>query len=805
MVEGICLIWEMPAKGYAMSRTVVVALIFILSALALACGGGGGGETNVVPAPDSQEAATATSIPSVGASDVPGFEGSLSLDVPDSALPEGVEASVIRSQVLNVFELSEDVQRAVGDDLVLSVVSLQPDGVKFREPITFTFTVESENDAQLGIVNVSTQGAEELTSFATQFDGTRGVIVAKGEITHFSVLVAKKPKDQQTAKELVARGKARTDYLTAKAEGSTFWSEKARYYKAAVDAAVAVQRETLARFPLSPDIPPYGKNSYNESSNMQKYAEFITKEYDNLIANEPDPFARFDLLQERNRLTGEVHKFWNEGLGDERLAPTAGGNDLGEATALVEQGDSITQQIEDLINNEPNVAKANELRAKLLDIVGYLVREGISGAFDERVLGGSIKRWDRVFKEHSTRTAVPTATASPTQPATTAPTSTPSIPPLPTPTASPTQPETTGPTSTPITPAPPTPDATPTAIPTPEGVFEFQWPGGDCWDIFKGDQFVHFVCGPGRHALEAGTYNIRPRHAPVFEPFNISIQRGSVTTVNKGGVFEFQWSGGDCWDIFKGDQFVLFECGSDRQTLEAGTYNIRSRHGEGPIFENFDVTIQRGSTTTITKGGIFEFQWAGSDVWAIYKGEQLVDFSSGSHSQALEAGTYNIRPSNANAPIFENFDVIIQRGSTTTITKGGIFEFQWAGSDVWEIYKGEQLVEFGRGSHSQALEAGMYNIRPRNANRPIFENFDVIIQRGSTTTITKGGVFDFQSIGSVRWNIYRGNQIVEWWSGPYDQALEAGTYTIGPDNPDAEKPDFAPFTITIQTGQTTNR
>ena len=334
-----------------------------------------------------------------GSSPTVGSQSSISLDVPDSALPAGVDAKDIRTQVESVFELTEDVQRALGDDYVLSVISLEPDVVQFSQPVTFSMTVESENDAQLRIFNVSSQGAEEVLDFATEFDGSRGVIVVTGEITHFSDLVASKSKALQTAKELVARGRAKVAHLTAKAEGSTFWSEKAKFYKQAVDAALEVQAESFARFPDSPDIPEFGKNSYDESSNMQKYAEFITKEYDNLISNEPDPFARFDLLQKRGQITSDIHDFWVSDLGEVSEAPTAGGDDLGETTALVEQGDLILKEIEDLINNEPDVAKANDLRAKLSDVISYLGQVGLEVG-SERELGGHIAQWDKIREQH---------------------------------------------------------------------------------------------------------------------------------------------------------------------------------------------------------------------------------------------------------------------------------------------------------------------------------------------------------------------------------------------------------------------
>ncbi|MCH7963513.1 MAG: hypothetical protein IH852_06195 [Bacteroidetes bacterium] len=382
---------------------------------------------------------TATPVPPSSESELVGILGSLSLDVPDSALPEGIEASAIRSQVLNVFELSENVERALGDDFVLSVVRLEPEGVEFSEPVTITITVRSENDAQLRVFLVSTQGVEELAGFDTEFDDTRGIIVATGEITHFSDLVVSKPRADETAKEFVERGKAKVARLEAKAEGITFSKERAAFYKEAVDCGFALELEGLARFPGSPDLPRLGGNAYNGARNLNLYAEFMTEDFDFLFANEPDPFAGFTLLQERLELTFEVHKKWLSGAYDERLAPRLGRNDLGETTALVEWGDAITQQIVLDILNEENIDVANELREQLTDIVAYLFTQGASGAFDERVVHG-YRTWERLLgsvginffgtigpapsedTSDDTTVADPTPTPAPTQTPTPTPT-----------------------------------------------------------------------------------------------------------------------------------------------------------------------------------------------------------------------------------------------------------------------------------------------------------------------------------------------------------------------------------------------
>jgi hypothetical protein len=64
------------------------------------------------------------------------------------------------------------------------------------------------------------------------------------------------------------------------------------------------------------------------------------------------------------------------------------------------------------------------------------------------------------------------------------------------------------------------------------GVFEFLWPGGDCWDIFRGAELVTYKCGAKKQALGPGRYTIKGKHAPVFAPFEITVTDGA-TVVKK--------------------------------------------------------------------------------------------------------------------------------------------------------------------------------------------------------------------------------------------------------------------------------
>ena len=125
---------------------------------------------------------------------------------------------------------------------------------------------------------------------------------------------------------------------------------------------------------------------------------------------------------------------------------------------------------------------------------------------------------------------------------------------------------------------------------------EFNWPGNDCWDIFRGEQFVTYTCGANKQALEAGTYTIKGKNAPVFMPFEVIIKSGSPTKIDLGGIFDFKWAGDDCWDIFRGEQFVTYTCGANKQALQAGTYTIKGKNA--PVFTPFDIKVAEGAEIT---------------------------------------------------------------------------------------------------------------------------------------------------------------------------------------------------------------
>lgn len=190
------------------------------------------------------------------------------------------------------------------------------------------------------------------------------------------------------------------------------------------------------------------------------------------------------------------------------------------------------------------------------------------------------------------------------------------------------------------------------------GGIEFTWPGDDCWDIVRGTEAVTYRCGANTQALGPGTYTIKGRHAAVFLPFDVVVKAGAPTQIAKGGVLEFQWPGDDCWDVVRGGDQIVYQCGTKKQALAAGTYMIKGRHA--PIFTPFQIRIEDGTVTRVRKGGVFTFNWAGNDCWDVLRGPDPVTYQCGTNKQALGAGTYTIK--GRHAAIFAPFDVTVTDG-----------------------------------------------------------------------------------------------------------------------------------------------
>jgi hypothetical protein len=213
----------------------------------------------------------------------------------------------------------------------------------------------------------------------------------------------------------------------------------------------------------------------------------------------------------------------------------------------------------------------------------------------------------------------------------------------------------------------PLPAAAPAAATSSGGgasLLEFVWPGNDCWDIFRGSDYVTHQCGSNTQALAAGTYTIKGKYAQVFVPFEITVKQGAATRIVKGGVFEFVWPGQDCWDIMRSDAYVTHQCGSNKQALEAGTYTIKGKYAA--VITPFNVDVKDGASTRVAKGGVFSFKWPGNDCWDILRGADYVTHQCGTNKQALDAGTYTIK--GKYAAVFPPFDITIVNGGEVVKT-----------------------------------------------------------------------------------------------------------------------------------------
>jgi hypothetical protein len=130
---------------------------------------------------------------------------------------------------------------------------------------------------------------------------------------------------------------------------------------------------------------------------------------------------------------------------------------------------------------------------------------------------------------------------------------------------------------------------------------------------------------------------------------------------NRNSGFRVAWN--DSWSIYRGDERVAILSGSNKQALQVGNYVVKPTFNSA--FAPFKVRLTSDSTTTIKFGGVLRFNWPGNDSWTIYRGDELVATHSGSDSQALEAGTYVIKPTFNQA--FAPFTVNIVDGATVKV------------------------------------------------------------------------------------------------------------------------------------------
>jgi hypothetical protein len=129
------------------------------------------------------------------------------------------------------------------------------------------------------------------------------------------------------------------------------------------------------------------------------------------------------------------------------------------------------------------------------------------------------------------------------------------------------------------------------------GIFDFKWPGDDCWKVYRGEVVAKSGCGGGKHSLQAGTYVIKPSSSGVFEPLTFVLEPGATVSADAdAGIFDFKWPGDDCWKVYRGEVVAKSGCGGGKHSLQAGTYVVKP--SSSAVFEPFSVRILRGQTNS---------------------------------------------------------------------------------------------------------------------------------------------------------------------------------------------------------------
>ena len=191
-----------------MSRSVSRTAVLLLLAAALTVGACGGDDDSP---PDSTltPQATSTSQPEpsgtsapvstpIGASNaqpisVTSADGRASVDVPAGALPAGARSSELTVSDVTEREasriaasLAEAGIEVADDDFELVVAyELGPDGLQFRQPISFSVALPLSPGA-LVIFVVSDGGLESVTEFATEIDVEAKLLTVSFPLDHFS-------------------------------------------------------------------------------------------------------------------------------------------------------------------------------------------------------------------------------------------------------------------------------------------------------------------------------------------------------------------------------------------------------------------------------------------------------------------------------------------------------------------------------------------------------------------------------------------------------------------------------------------
>ena len=262
--------------------------------------------------------------------------------------------------------------------------------------------------------------------------------------------------------------------------------------------------------------------------------------------------------------------------------------------------------------------------------------------------------------------------------------------------------------------------------------FEFQWAGKDLWILYEGDQHRALKQGTAGAVVPPGRYRIAPNSDPVFEPVEFVVEAGRKTVIApSSGSFEFQWAGKDLWNVYRGEKQVALHQGTATRVVAPGRYRIAPN--SDPVFEPVEFVVEADQKTLMAPpSGSFEFQWAGKDLWNVYRGEKQVALHQGTATRVVAPGRYRIAPNSD--PVFESVEFVVEAGQKAVIAPpSGTFEFQWAGKDLWNVYRGDKQVALHQGTATRVVAPGRYRIAPNSG--AAFAPVEFTVEPGQKTTV----------------------------------------------------------------------
>ena len=305
----------------------------------------------------------------------PGIVGSIKLAVPSSALPQGTAKNEVSTAVLNIFELPEDVMQEAGEDIIMAAMKLEPDNIRFSEPISFTMTVFANHEFTPQVWHTGNLGTEEIKDLQISFSNTKQELTITGSVNHFSQLSATKKETQETAKEFVARRQEEADWLLQQANQETFYSEKARKFHDLAQKGLQWEEEGVERFGDDSDLPQLGKNAYHKSAALEQYGINLEEDYLGQIELTKDPNKKFDLLKEWADKTYELHKEWGNAAWDAQFEYPVLGKDEMLSRALGESTRGFEIPIEKGTSRMPGIDVLLKLAKKARGIDSIIVIE----------------------------------------------------------------------------------------------------------------------------------------------------------------------------------------------------------------------------------------------------------------------------------------------------------------------------------------------------------------------------------------------------------------------------------------------